>query len=55
VLEKKGFAFSRQSGSHAIYKDADNLRVTIPVHGKNDIAREHCVKYWQARKYLLRS
>ena len=37
ALEKKGFAFSRQCGSHAIYKSKDNLRVTVPIHGKKDI------------------
>jgi len=32
VLEKIGFSLSRQSGSHKIYKNADNKRVTIPFH-----------------------
>jgi predicted RNA binding protein YcfA (HicA-like mRNA interferase family) len=38
ILEKKGFLFSRQNGSHAIYKNKDNVRVTVPIHGKKDIA-----------------
>ena len=38
ALEKKGFKFSRQVGSHAIYKSKDSLRVTVPIHGKKDIA-----------------
>ena len=38
ALEKKGFQFSRQVGSHAIYKNKDGQRVTVPVHGKKDIA-----------------
>jgi len=38
ALEKKGFLFSRQCGSHAIYRNKDHLRVSIPVHGKKDIA-----------------
>ena len=33
VLEKLGFAYTRQSGSHAIYKNAAGLRATVPVHG----------------------
>ncbi len=34
ALEKKGFVFSRQSGSHAIYIDKNGTRVTVPIHGK---------------------
>lgn len=33
VLEKIGFALSRQSGSHKIYKNAEGRRVTVPYHG----------------------
>ncbi len=33
VLEKCGFALTRQSGSHMIYKNADGLRATVPFHG----------------------
>jgi predicted RNA binding protein YcfA (HicA-like mRNA interferase family) len=32
VLEREGFALSRQSGSHMIYKNGIGLRVTIPHH-----------------------
>ncbi len=32
VLKQCGFAWARQSGSHAIYKNADGLRATVPVH-----------------------
>jgi predicted RNA binding protein YcfA (HicA-like mRNA interferase family) len=32
VLGKCGFSVSRQSGSHQIWKDAQNRRVTLPVH-----------------------
>ncbi|MBI2251937.1 MAG: type II toxin-antitoxin system HicA family toxin [Armatimonadetes bacterium] len=32
LLEKKGFSFSRQSGSHKIYKDKMGKRVTVPYH-----------------------
>lgn len=34
VLEKAGFVFARQKGSHAIYVK-DNLGVTIPIHNKD--------------------
>ena len=34
ILEKKGFTFSRQSGSHAIYSNLNGIRVTVPIHGK---------------------
>lgn len=32
VLEKVNFVFSRQSGSHKIYKNSDGKRVTVPYH-----------------------
>ncbi len=32
VLEKKGFALARQSGSHRIFRDAAGRRVTVPFH-----------------------
>lgn len=32
VLEKCGFALSRQSGSHRIYKDVKGNRATVPFH-----------------------
>ena len=33
VLEKVGFLFIRQSGSHKIYKNSEGKRVTVPFHG----------------------
>lgn len=39
VVEKKGFRFARQSGSHAIYVNGDGIKVTIPIHGKKDIGK----------------
>ncbi|MCJ7577420.1 MAG: type II toxin-antitoxin system HicA family toxin [candidate division Zixibacteria bacterium] len=32
TLEKAGFFFSRQSGSHKIYKNKEGRRVTVPYH-----------------------
>ncbi|MBI4680231.1 MAG: type II toxin-antitoxin system HicA family toxin [Nitrospirae bacterium] len=32
ALEKAGFFFSRQSGSHKIYKNKEGKRTTIPYH-----------------------
>jgi len=32
VLQKCGFALSRQDGSHQIYKNAGGKRATVPVH-----------------------
>jgi len=32
VLERIGFALTRQSGSHQIYKNSDGKRVTVPYH-----------------------
>ena len=37
LLEQKGFRFSRQSGSHAIYVNDEGLRTTVPIHGKKDL------------------
>jgi len=33
LLEKLGFRFSRQNGSHKIYKNSQGKRVTAPFHG----------------------
>ena len=32
IVEKLGFPFSRQSGSHKIYKNDEGKRVTIAYH-----------------------
>ncbi|MBF0566751.1 MAG: type II toxin-antitoxin system HicA family toxin [Nitrospirae bacterium] len=32
VLERAGFVFSRQSGSHKIYKNKEGRRATVPYH-----------------------
>ena len=32
VLEKAGFALSRQSGKHKIYKNKEGKRVTVSYH-----------------------
>lgn len=32
VLEKLGFEFTRQSGSHKIYRNDLNNRATVPFH-----------------------
>jgi predicted RNA binding protein YcfA (HicA-like mRNA interferase family) len=32
ALEQAGFFFSRQSGSHKIYKNKEGRRVTVPYH-----------------------
>ncbi|WP_020601735.1 type II toxin-antitoxin system HicA family toxin [Spirosoma spitsbergense] len=37
ILEQKGFTFSRQSGSHAIYIYEEGLRTTVPIHGKKEL------------------
>ncbi len=33
VLKKRGFVLVRQSGSHQIYRNAFEMRVTVPFHG----------------------
>ena len=37
ILELKGFLFSRQKGSHAIYRNDAGLRTTVPIHGKKNL------------------
>ncbi|MEK7766925.1 MAG: type II toxin-antitoxin system HicA family toxin [bacterium] len=32
LAESAGFHFARQSGSHAIYRNREGRRVTIPIH-----------------------
>lgn len=32
ALERHGFALSRSSGSHHIFKNAEGKRATVPVH-----------------------
>jgi predicted RNA binding protein YcfA (HicA-like mRNA interferase family) len=32
VLERTGFLFARQSGSHMIFKSSEGRRVTVPFH-----------------------
>jgi predicted RNA binding protein YcfA (HicA-like mRNA interferase family) len=32
VLDKIDFRWARQKGSHAIYKNAEGKRVTVPIH-----------------------
>lgn len=34
VLEKAGFRFVRQKGSHRLYRKGD-LRITVPYHNKD--------------------
>ncbi len=43
VLEKLGFSYARQKGSHAIYKNAAGLRATVPIHG-GDILHPKVIK-----------
>ena len=38
VAAKLGFYFSRQRGGHAIYRHADGRRITVPVHGGQEIS-----------------
>jgi predicted RNA binding protein YcfA (HicA-like mRNA interferase family) len=37
ILESKGFSFSRQNGSHAIYRNELGQRTTVPIHGKKEL------------------
>jgi predicted RNA binding protein YcfA (HicA-like mRNA interferase family) len=35
ALEKCGFIFTRQNGSHKIFKNSEGKRVTVPFHTNN--------------------
>ena len=38
ALERLGFRFVRQRGSHRMFHHADGRRTTVPFHGSRDIA-----------------
>ena len=46
ALEKAGFEFVRQRGSHVRMRHADSRVVTIPVHSGQDIGRGLLRKYY---------
>ncbi|MEI6090433.1 MAG: type II toxin-antitoxin system HicA family toxin [bacterium] len=35
LLELNGFIFTRQSGSHAIYKNIERRMVVVPIHNRD--------------------
>jgi len=36
ILKKNGFVFTRQNGSHAIYRnDLSKRKITVPIHNKD--------------------
>jgi len=35
LLEKEGYVFVRQSGSHAIYRKAGKKIIVVPIHSKD--------------------
>jgi predicted RNA binding protein YcfA (HicA-like mRNA interferase family) len=38
ILESRGWTLARVTGSHHIYiKGGQNLRITVPVHGSQDL------------------
>jgi predicted RNA binding protein YcfA (HicA-like mRNA interferase family) len=37
VIDKLGFYLDRQKGSHAIYKNNEGRRVTVPIHVGKDL------------------
>jgi predicted RNA binding protein YcfA (HicA-like mRNA interferase family) len=37
IIEKLGFYFDRQKGSHIIYKNNNGLRVVVPFHAGKDL------------------
>jgi predicted RNA binding protein YcfA (HicA-like mRNA interferase family) len=39
ALEKLGFSYQRQRGSHASYAHPDGRLVTVPIHPSHDVAR----------------
>ena len=39
AVERKGFIFKRQRGSHKVYKHTDGRRTTVPDHGNKPLDR----------------
>ena len=39
LLEKLGFRFIRQSGSHAVYRHSNGRWTTVPIHFGKDVAK----------------
>lgn len=39
ILEKKGFIKVRQSGSHAVFRHANGLRTTVPIHSSKSLGK----------------
>jgi predicted RNA binding protein YcfA (HicA-like mRNA interferase family) len=39
ILEKKGFVFLRQKGSHVRLKDSENRVVTVPIHANQILGK----------------
>jgi len=37
IVEKLGFKFIRQTGSHAVYEHPDNRKIVIPMHAGQEI------------------
>jgi len=37
AAHRRGFSFSRQKGSHAIYRSDDRKRITVPIHGNKEL------------------
>jgi predicted RNA binding protein YcfA (HicA-like mRNA interferase family) len=37
ILDKLGFVFSHQRGSHLVFKHPDGRRTTIPHHSKEEL------------------
>jgi predicted RNA binding protein YcfA (HicA-like mRNA interferase family) len=35
ILEKEGFVFLRQSGSHALFKKPGRKIIVVPIHSKD--------------------
>jgi predicted RNA binding protein YcfA (HicA-like mRNA interferase family) len=36
ALQRAGFTFERQSGSHALFKHGDGRLVTVPMHDRDE-------------------
>lgn len=37
IIEKLGFIFRRQKGSHRVFKHSDGRRVIVPMHNGHEI------------------
>lgn len=47
LLESRGYTFTRQTASHRHYTNARGQVVTVSIHGRCKVNREHVDNLWK--------